>query len=198
MKLGQCFFWLRIHSPDGAQRAKRKRVTFSSPLIISLALDSASFEIVNDLRTRHFPPERLKVGAHVTLFHALPGEEEPLVRETLDELCARTKPLSLRFSSLRFLGRGVAVDVECAELIPLRGELARVFRSHLTAQDAQGWKHPHVTIQNKVTPDVARATFNQLNEAWKPFDGVGEGLRLWRYRGGFWEDAGLFGFKMEK
>ncbi len=165
-----------------------------APLIISLSLDSASFEVLNDLRTRHFPRERLKVGAHVTLFHALPGEREAEIRAQLERACSAQQQITVRFAGVRFLGKGVAIDAECEPLIRLRESLAKEWRPFLTPQDAQPYRRPHVTIQNKVTPETARALFDSMKDEWKPFDGVGEGLRLWRYRGGFWEDAGMFGF----
>ncbi|BCM90318.1 hypothetical protein IAD21_02169 [Abditibacteriota bacterium] len=164
------------------------------PLLITLDFDSDSFERLNDLRTRYFPTQRNFIPAHLTLFHALPGEQESLIRETLTELCGRTEKLNLDFTDLRFLGRGVAINVECPELFRVRGELSRVFRPFLSAQDAQGWKHPHVTIQNKVTPEAARTTFHQLNENWREWKGQGEGLLLWYYRGGPWEKADEYTF----
>ncbi len=161
-----------------------------APLILSLRLDGASFALLNDLRKQHFPPQRNHLDAHVTLFHALPGEEETRIKSELAAICARTSVLPLSFPRPRFLGRGVAVDIECPELIRLRADLAKNWREWLNAQDAQGWKHPHVTIQNKVAPDVARALFEELNQEWQPMNGQGEGLNLWRYLGGPWEALG--------
>lgn len=171
--------------------------TTQSPLLITLQFDPDSFQRLNELRTRHFPHHRNVVPTHLTLFHALPGEHEALVRETLTKLCAQHKKLNLHFTDLRFLGRGVAINVECPELTRIRSELARVFRPFLSPQDAQGWKHPHVTIQNKVTPETARATFNQLSEEWRDWNGQGEGLFLWYYQGGPWEKAGDYLFTLE-
>ena len=92
----------------------------------------------------------------------------------------------------RFLGRGVAFDLSCPALIALRAELARSWSGSLTAQDRQGYR-PHVTIQNKVTPSEARDTQRQL-DALLPMGGSIEGLQLWHYRGGPWDDAGRFVF----
>ncbi len=168
--------------------------TLLTPLLITLQFDPASFERLNELRARYFPRQRNFIPAHLTLFHALPGEHEALIRETLTELCNRTEKLNLNFADLRFLGRGVALNVECPELLRVRGELARVFRPFLSPQDAQNWKHPHVTIQNKVTPEAARATFAQLNDNWQGWEGQGIGLLLWYYRGGPWEKVARYTF----
>jgi len=158
-----------------------------APFIVSLGLDKHSLEFLSELRQKHFPPERNHLKAHVTLFHALPGEEEARLRRDLCAMCAQTRALPLAFPALRFIGRGIAVDIECAPLIRLRAQLAKDWSQLLGPQDAQGWKHPHVTIQNKVAPEAARTLFDSLSTDWKPFEGTGEGLGLWRYLGGPWE-----------
>ncbi|RYX86275.1 2'-5' RNA ligase family protein [bacterium] len=173
------------------------QVTTEAPLLITLQFDSDSFKRLNELRELYFPSERNFIPAHLTLFHALPGEHEGLIRENLTELCAQTGTLDLQFTDLRSLGRGVAINVECHELKRLRAELARTFRPFLSPQDAQHWKHPHVTIQNKVTPETARATLSQLNKEWREWNGQGDGLFLWYYRGGPWEKAGDYLFTLE-
>jgi 2'-5' RNA ligase len=84
------------------------------------------------------------------------------------------------------MGRGVCLKVESPELMTLRRDLAATFADQLTPQDRQGYG-PHVTIQNKVTPEEARRLRDRLAEDFTPFDGVGDGLLLWRYLGGPWE-----------
>ena len=49
----------------------------TDPLILTLALDDLSFARFDALRREHFPPTLNRIPAHVTLFHHLPGEEEP-------------------------------------------------------------------------------------------------------------------------
>lgn len=91
------------------------------------------------------------------------------------------------------MGKGSAVEVESSELVRLRRELSAKWRDLLGAQDSRVIK-PHITIQNKVAPDKARALFEQLSRGWQPFDGRGIGLLLWHYRGGPWEAAGQWKF----
>ena len=164
------------------------------PLILTLWLDANSTEKFNDLRRQHFPRERNYLDAHLTLFHALPAEAEARVRADLDEISARTATLDLNYPNLRFLGKGSAVEVESRALVELRRELSSQWRDALGAQDGRVIK-PHVTIQNKVSPEKARALFDELSRDWQPFGGYGEGLLLWRYRGGPWEAAGQWKFK---
>ncbi len=163
-----------------------------SPLILTLELDPDSFEILNALRKEHFPPEKNFLDAHITLFHKLPGEEETSIKATLQEMSARSEVI-LSFSGLRFLGKGVAVNVESPELLEIRRRLATTWSDWLEAQDKQPFK-PHVTIQNKVTPDEARRLLEHLQKTWSPLTGKGTSLLLWRYLGGPWELVEKFPF----
>ncbi len=149
--------------------------------------------MLDDLRRRHFPPALNRVPTHLTLFHALPGNELSGIRTTLQAIAAATPPLPLSFPSLRFLGRGTAVNVECAGLLRLHEALATHWRDWLGAQDRQRFR-PHVTIQNKVRPAAARELHDSLAASWQPSGGHGEALLLWRYLGGPWEPVDRFPF----
>ena len=162
----------------------------TSPLIVTLLLDDEAQRRFDRLRTAHFPPERRHVGAHVTLFHALPGELLTEVRDAL-RTAADRPPFPVAVTGVRFLGRGVALDVAAPELARLRSEVAAEFAGDLTPQDRQ-WKHPHVTVQNKVDPDVARALHAQLSAGFTPWTATARGLGLWHYRGGPWEPDSEF------
>ena len=73
------------------------------------------------------------------------------------------------------------------QLVPRHpAELARRWLPWLTGQDRQRWR-PHVTVQNKVEPEVARRLHADLSAAFTPYDAVAGGWRLFRYRGGPWE-----------
>ena len=164
-----------------------------APLILTLSLDPASFARLDALRREHFPPERNQLDAHLTLFHALPGETLEEIRANLAVLAGGTPPMPLRFTGLRSLGRGTAVVVESPPLLALRAMLVSAWHSRLTPQDRQGFR-PHVTIQNFVAPDAARALVAQGLDS---FEGTGTGMALWHYRGGPWEAVEEFAFKRE-
>lgn len=166
----------------------------SPPLILTLKLDQNTFSYFDQLRQKHFPPEKNYLPAHITLFHALPGDRETNIQQSLQALCSCTPVLPLTFPRLRFLGQGVAVEVDCAELVQLRHRLAKPWDSWLSRQDQQGYR-PHITIQNKTTFNQAKQLYEQLANEWQPFNGYGEGLLLWRYQGGPWESLGEFAFK---
>lgn len=155
------------------------------PLVLTLRLDGPTQARFDDLRRRHFPPERNHLAAHVTAFHALPGDRVADVLADLEAL-APARPLGLVVSGVRFLGRGVAYDLTGAEAVALREALAARWRAWLTPQDRQRWR-PHVTVQNKVEPARARALHAELAGDFTPGRASATGLALWRYRGGPWE-----------
>ncbi len=165
-----------------------------SPLILTLKLDQKTFSYFDRLRQQHFPSQRNFLSAHITLFHSLPHEQETAVRQALQSICAYTPKLILTFPTVRFLGKGVAVNVACPELLQLRQHLAKQWRDWLSRQDQQSYR-PHITIQNKTTADEARQLYEQLSHNWQPLAGYGEGLLLWYYQGGPRELAHEFPFQ---
>lgn len=163
------------------------------PLIVTLKLDAGSFKPLDTMRRDYFPPERNFLSAHLTLFHALPGKEQSSIGACLRQLSIETAPVRLEFPRIRMLGRGVAVDVVSADLQRLHARLAQRFGAWLTPQDRQAFK-PHVTIQNKVSPQQARDLYDVLQPAWTMAPGTGEGLLLWQYLGGPWRHIAEFAF----
>ena len=59
----------------------------------------------------------------------------------------------------------------------------------LVPQDAGGWR-PHVTIQNKVAPQAAKALAARLEADFTRRPLAITGLASWWYRGGPWESSG--------
>jgi len=163
------------------------------PLIVTLLLDDAAQQRFDRLRALHFPPARNQLAAHVTLFHALPGEQLAEVRDQLGTAADRL-PFGVAVTGVRFLGRGVALDLAAPELTALRAGLAGAFHPWLTRQDQQ-WSRPHVTVQNKVEPAVARALHADLTPAFRPETVTARGLGLWHYLGGPWAPEGEFPFR---
>ena len=156
------------------------------PLIVTAALNEGAFAWFEDLRQIHFPPRRNRVPAHLTLFHALPGEHEPFIAETLKAACRECEPMQLSVRGPWFIGRGVAYRLASAELEHLRSELANAFSPWLTPQDRAPFR-PHITVQNKAEPADARLLLERLQLEFEPFDIVAEALLVWRYLGGPWE-----------
>lgn len=145
------------------------------------------------LRQRHFPPERNRLAAHITLFHHLPPSCLPELLDVLARLC-REAPPPARIDRLLSLGQGVAFHVESPALLAMREDMAERFHSLLVPQDAAR-PRLHITVQNKVTPAIARATLAELERGFTPCPLRIAGLAAWRYRGGPWELAKRYGFR---
>ena len=163
------------------------------PLIVTLTLAEADQARFDALRAAHFPADRNHLAAHVTLFHALPGEQEQAVREDLARAADREAP-EVRVTRVRSLGRGVAYDLRSTGLEAVHRELARRWEPWLTPQDARPLS-PHVTVQNKATPEAARALLAELSAGFAAWDVQARGLALWRYLGGPWEASGDWSFR---
>ncbi len=161
------------------------------PLILTLGLDEESQQHFDSLRQQHFPPERNVLAAHLTLFHHLPGAVSRGIETYLSELAKATPPFLLEVVGPRSLGRGVAYDLRCPRLVVFRQRLAHGWDAWLTPQDRQKLQ-PHVTVQNKVAPETARALLDALRRDFVPFTVLGERLLLWRYLGGPWEPVATF------
>jgi len=155
-----------------------------APLVVTLVLDAVSHERFDALRREHFPAERNHLAAHVTLFHALPGERLESVVADLRAAAGRD-PFPVVVSGLRLLGRGVAYVLAAAELSDLHAGLATRWQPWLTTQDRQRLA-PHVTVQNKVEPAAARQLLAELSRDFESYDVTATGLALWRYEGGPW------------
>ena len=171
--------------------------TAPAPLILTLALDPASQAFFDALRQRHFPPQRNFLAAHLTLFHALPGAARAAISAHLAATGRALAPLPLAVTGVQFMGQGVLYRLKSPGLRRLHKTLQTAFQTEfqfaLSGQDRQPL-HPHITVQNKVTPAVARALHEQLAADFQPFAATGTALRLWAYRGGPWEALGSFEF----
>ena len=165
-----------------------------APLILTLTLDEASQAFFDAQRKKYFPPKINYLGAHLTLFHALPGQEEAAIGEHLAAVAAgQPAPLPLEVTGLKFMGRGVMYTLANPTLPALHRRLQQQWQPWLSAQDGQGLR-PHITVQNKVDPAVARALLTELEAGFRPFEVQGTGLALWAYRGGPWERRQVFPF----
>lgn len=165
----------------------------AGPLIVTADFASADFTWLNGLRRTHFPPERNQVPAHLTLFHALPPFAEAEVRSRLAQL-ARSPAPKASIEGLMNLGGGVALRIVSPDLDRIRSELGSGLHGLLTAQDSRGWR-PHVTIQNKVAPKVARALLEELDRGFSVRPLGIAALALHRYLGGPWEPLQRYPFR---
>lgn len=173
-----------MDNPPTARPPTARPAREPAPLLLTLRLAEPAQSLFQALRTRHFPPGRNLVPAHVSLFHALPGTARPEIVRLLRTLPATQPPIEVGLP--RSLGRGVAFPLVSPELEAIRGRLAGPWSEWLSPQDRQRYR-AHVTVQNKVTPEQARATLHRLQRGFVPWRTEGVALLLWRYLGGPWE-----------
>lgn len=158
-----------------------------APIIVTALMGAADFAWADGLRRAYFPPERNLLSAHITLFHHLPPSALDEIAGRLKRLCAGPPPVA-RLTDVMLLGRGVAYRVDSPELLAMRSELADAFAGMLTPQD-QAKPRLHITVQNKVTPDVAKALAQQLRADFRARPIAIAGLAAWHYRDGPWDLA---------
>jgi len=164
-----------------------------SPVIMTAEMKPADQAWADALRTRHFPPERNQLKAHITLFHHLPPRCLPELQTQLAGYARGPCPAA-RIDRLLALGGGVAFHVESPALLAIREDIADRFAAVLTPQDA-GRPRLHITVQNKVTAERARATFAELERDFTPRPLRIAGLAIWYYRGGPWELIRRYAFR---
>ncbi len=164
-----------------------------APLILTLKMEEDAERFFEGRRQEHFPSALNFIPAHVTLFHHLPGDRGEIAAG-VKAAAEKEGPISIRVCGVRNLGRGVAYQLESEGLLRIRKGLAGLWTEWLTRQDQQPYK-PHVTVQNKVSPEVSRALFHSLQAEFSPFNFSGTGLDLWRYLGGPWEHLHNFWFQ---
>jgi hypothetical protein len=164
-----------------------------APLLITAELPPEVFAWAEALRRQHYPPERNRVRAHVTLFHALPPSLGPELQRVLAMLATQAPPTA-RLTGIMRLGGGTAIDITSPAMLAIHADLAERLHGALTAQD-KARPRLHVTIQNKVTAAAARALQSELEQCFKPRDFSFAGLALHRWLGGLWEDAGRWPFR---
>ena len=162
-------------------------------LIVTAEMGPEDQAWLDRLRRAHFPPERNQLPAHLTLFHALAPSVEAELRRRLAEVAREPLPRA-EIAGLMNLGGGVAFRVASDDLDSIRASLTEAFRGSLTAQDSPGWR-PHVTIQNKVAPKVARALIEELGTGFQPRPLRIAGLGLHRYLSGPWERLAIYPFR---
>jgi hypothetical protein len=164
------------------------------PFIVTAELPADLFRWANDLRKRHFPPERNHLAAHVTLFHALAPSLRDELPAVLSRVAAEYRPPRAELTGLMNLGMGTALALDSPEMLSRRAEIAELFHGMLTVQD-QHKPRLHITVQNKVTPEAAKALQAELAHTILPRQFTFTGLGLHRYCNPHWQVVGLWPFR---
>lgn len=180
-----------MHGPKNAPT--EKAMPFE-PFIVTAELPRDVFAWADGLRRAHFPPERNKLEAHVTLFHAMAPSLFEELKPLLKRVVAGHPPQPARVTGVIAMDKATALGIESPGMAAIREDIAEHFHGALTAQD----NHPlrlHITVQNKVSVEVARALRAELARVIKPRDFAFTGLGLHIYRGGPWEAVGRWPFR---
>ena len=155
------------------------------PIVVTALFADGDNGWLQALRRTHYPPERNRVPAHLTLFRHLPPGVESELSRRLAALTASPPPRAT-VAGILDLGEGTALRIDSDELEAIRADLADALHGLLTPQDQAPWL-PHVTIQNKVEPREARRLQQRLRATFEPRPLAIRALASWRYLGGPWE-----------
>ena len=90
----------------------------TDPYIVTAQLPGNVFAWADGLRCAHFPPERNKLSAHVTLFHALAPSLLPEIRRVLASHASRHAPPRARLTGLMDLGGGTPLPSKALRCWP--------------------------------------------------------------------------------
>lgn len=164
------------------------------PFIVTAELPPAVLAWADSLRRQHFPPERNWLKAHVTLFHAFAPSLRDELHGMLGGIAAEFAPAEARIDSLMNLGGGTALKIDSPAMLGIRQRIADHFHGALTAQDAHR-PRLHITVQNKVTNEAAKALQAELGPRLEPRSFHFKGLGLYRYCNPRWEAAGTWAFR---
>jgi hypothetical protein len=170
----------------------------ANPFILTAALPPDLAGFAEGLRRAHYPAEKNHLHAHVTLFHAFAPSLLDELRDFLPKVAREFAAPEGAVKGVMDLGKGTAIALEAPQLLDLRALIAEHFHGSLTSQDLYE-PRPHITIQNKVTKDEARALQAALAPDLASWIAKGRfafpALELWHYRGGPWEQVKTCAFR---
>lgn len=152
------------------------------------------FAWADALRRQHYPPERNRLAAHVTLFHALPPSADAEVRQLLADVAAASAPPPARIAGIMDLGQGTALAVDSPAMTVLHAGMADRLHGILQQRDVRPLRL-HITIQNRVARAAARALQDDLAGEPHPRDFRFRALGLYAWDGAMWRSRKDFPFR---
>jgi len=168
--------------------------------VLTLSTDKRHHKRMTALRDQYFPKKINKLGAHLTLFHALPATKlESDIVPTIQDLVSKSQPFKVHAAKPFRMKKGMAITVPKNQGGQQSQDVHRALQDAwsqgwLSEQDAGGMR-VHYTIMNKVD-DAAQveAAFQEVQNSWQGDWGTVEGLDLWRYDRGYWRWERKFEF----
>ncbi|QPC70912.1 hypothetical protein HYE68_001664 [Fusarium pseudograminearum] len=197
----------QIHQLSDQYQRREAHIPKSSsedePLfVLTLLTDNGHQQTMTALRRQWFPPDILKVDAHVTLFHALPGSKLVELKQDIADLAARIEKFQIAVGVKGVFDMGKGVGIRCSNIgdfkskaSSLRSELRDKWEPFLSKQDKQEMWRGHYTIMNKQNDkEEVQKCLAYLREGHANSKGTVEGLTLWRYDRGWWKEDEVFEF----
>lgn len=163
-------------------------------LLVTAELPPDILEWADGLRKAHYPPERNRLQAHVTLFHALPPSAHDEVRRLLGEVAGEVAAPEAEVTGLMDLGQGTAFTIDSPGMAALHERLAERLHGLTQQKDARELRL-HVTVQNKVARDEAQALQAEMAEGFQPRSFRFRGFGLYGWDGQLWNFEKLFPFR---
>ena len=165
--------------------------------MLTLRTDRDFHQRINALRKQYFPPQRNRIGAHITLFHALPSSHLQAIASDLQSTACSNMPFTIQTQEPLRLSHGVALNATHKQADEIFNTLKQKWgpagANFLSKQDHRF--KAHYTIQNKAERDVAQSTWEKVREGFKRDEGRAIGLTLYKYlRGGYWKFQRHFDF----
>lgn len=164
------------------------------PYIVTAALPQDIQSWAEGLRRTHYPAHRNKLHAHVTMFHAFAPSLFAELKDFLPRVAAEFRAPPGKITGIMDLGKGTAIALQSPQLLEIREFIAAHFHGALTAQDLFE-PRPHITIQNKVSKEEARALQAELTPQIQPRSFNFPALELHIYRNGPWEEVKRCAFR---
>jgi 2'-5' RNA ligase len=164
-----------------------------APLLITAELPGDVLAWADGLRRRHYPADRNRLRAHVTLFHALPPSAEGEVRRLLGELAKQAAPAA-RITGIWNMGKGTAFDVESPGMIELHALMQERFAGIMTVQDDRKLRL-HITVQNKVSYEEARQLQKDLKASFELREFRFRAFGLYAWEEGLWRPIAEYPFR---
>lgn len=148
--------------------------------VLTLHTDKAHHASMTKLRNTYFPPKLNKLDAHITLFHALPGEKlDTELIPAIKGIVSGTKSYRIRatgpFRLKAGVGISVADDIEYANKGKngrnmtriIHAELRKKWGNWLSDQDSRPVR-AHYTVMNKVNNDqVVEKALEELEKSFR-------------------------------
>ena len=184
----------RLQNPD---HIANTGIEEESTYVLTLRTDPDFHKRINNLRKLYFPAHLNKIGAHITLFHALPGSQLDTITSDLLAFTPLRTPFPIRTLEPMKMAYGVALNAKNRDADGIFSALKETWGpmggDFLSKQD-QHFK-AHYTIQNKATKEVALATWEEVKDGFRGDEGTAIGLTLYQYlKGGHWKFQRHFDF----